>query len=139
MDYGEGKWWKENEEEVARYSLLQYGLPWLKEFSRADRLISYLEKVLRDGISGETQAQSWTARLAERLLLRQDGVAGPQVRRPPVYHYYLSLLYNESGDQAQACANARMYLAHVKHGKIPSEPERTLRQLGQMECTQTEF
>ena len=130
QDHGEGTWWGESEGEAAYAALLRHGVPWLEEYSDARRLSEYLERVLREGIRG-VEPRDPVARLAARLLLPR--VAGPALRRPPVYNYFLSLIHDEAGDTAAARATAERWLVHPAHLNAPGEPERTARHLAELD------
>ena len=137
VDEGGGRWWEESEAGDACATLLKHGVRWLEEYSEPRRMIDYLEGCMRDGVREERGGPGgWGARVAERLFFRQQGLAGPSIRRPPVYNYYLALVYNEVGDFNKACQAAHKWLAHVEKSRQPGEPQRTLHQLSQMACPQ---
>lgn len=132
MNQGEGRWWDKTESDAALASLLSYGSPWLERYSDPQRLISFLEHGAQDNAS--PKFDGWTARLAERLMLRQAGAAPSHASRPPIHYYHLSLLYYLTGDTRRSCENASEYLRFVQARSIPNEPERTLRQIERMNC-----
>jgi hypothetical protein len=103
-----------DDDAAALRALVEHGIPWLDELTVPERLIAHLETVLRDGIIMAGQPP------------------GMPPRRPPVYHLYLSLLY-ESTDVNRAREHATAWLEKVSRSKQPDEPQRTLRQLATLD------
>jgi hypothetical protein len=110
--YGDSRIWKEEEEDVAIGAFMKFGLPWFESFSRPEVLIERFERELRDGAKPEINP---AAALWERYLLRQE--PPKKLRRPPVNHYYLGLLYDEIGDRERACYHCKENLANVSKGR----------------------
>lgn len=129
-----GSWWAPVHEESAWQALRVHGLPWLERFSRPTDLVRFYESGLDVGVpttAPAPEAQAWIGRLTRFLA---PGRAEPPVRRPPIYHRWLSLIYEEAGNRDQACRHARAYRDHLGDRPIGEEPARTLRQLEALGC-----
>lgn len=97
--------WGPEEGDAALAATIQYGLPWLEEYSKLEKLIEYFETTLRDGIP----------RIPVKFpaifksLYSDPEPTGP--RRPPIHHWHLAELYLEQGDKEYSRRHAEQYLA----------------------------
>jgi len=108
FDFGGGDEWKPGEEELALAALIQFGLPWLEEYCRPEKLIDYYERCLRDGIP----RRGWKLPFPfKSVVIDQASNASSNVRRPPAYHRYLAYLYRDVGNLKSSRQHAQIYLA----------------------------
>jgi hypothetical protein len=128
-----GTWWKPGEEQEAWRLLLDQGFPWLERHGEPRGLIDFYERALREGVPERAAARGG---LLKRLFQGDGELPDRGPRRPPIYHLWLSLLYEELGDRPQACEHCLSYY-RVVQGRAPGlseEPGRTVRQLAALGC-----
>jgi hypothetical protein len=87
---------------------------WLDQFAGLESLIRYFELGLQAGM--------------------RPALPQPVIRRPPVFHLYLSFLYEALGDRTAACHHATAWYEQMKQSRQPGEPDRSLRQLAALGC-----
>jgi hypothetical protein len=102
---GAGAEWGPEEGDAALAATIQYGLPWLEEYSKLEKLIEYFETTLRDGIP--RKPLKFPAIF--KTLYSDPEPTGP--RRPPIHHWYLAELYLEQGNRESSRSHAEQYLA----------------------------
>jgi hypothetical protein len=126
FDFGVGDEWGLGESEQALAAVVQYGLPWLEEYSRPDKLIEYYETCLRHGIRGRSPN---LPPIFKTMAKYSDRVPDIIVRRPPIYHWYLSQLYREVGDMKSSRGHAERYLKTLQNADFQREERVRVMQL----------
>lgn len=129
-DTGVGRFWKDEEASEALGLLLKVALPWFEENSSLDKLIAHVtnDVVIRPRSTGN---KSWFFRdLVLAKLLNKKNV---EIKTPPISYLKLSLLFYHAGINDLACLNAKEWLKTCDN--LPNEPDRTLRQLREMGCS----
>ena len=120
-------------------SFLSHGIGWFERFGKdAGVLAGWLEKAL-------------AAKASVKDMIGPTGSAHPEIeamiapylnsgtqKAPAIYERFLSLLRFDQGHLASACGSAQAYLESLNRGEVafPQEPERTLRQLRKMGCSE---
>jgi hypothetical protein len=103
---GGGDLWGPEEADAALRATIEYGLPWLEQFSHPATLVEYYETCLRDGIRVEhLQLPSIFKTLYSNVDRSETG------RRPPVFNWYLAKLHLELGLSDSSRRYAEKYLA----------------------------
>lgn len=131
-DTGVGRFWKGEEAAEALGLLRKLALPWFEENSSLDKLIAHVtnDVVIKPRSTGK---QSWIfSELVLSKLLHRKNV---EIKTPPISYLKLSLLFYHAGKIDLACLNAKEWLKTC--GNLPNEPDRTLRQLIGMGCSDT--
>lgn len=107
LNEGFGDWWITEEETLAFDALLAHGIPWFSQHCNINYLTDFWENYRHPNAKNQ----------------------------PPIRHLYLSLLYDLTGDKANACMNGRKWLDfRLKLPPEGEEPERTKRQIEIMGC-----
>jgi hypothetical protein len=124
--------WKREDELAAIDAFMKHGVPWFEAYSRPQVLIQRIEQELREGVPPRVTRK---AGILKRYLLK--GKPPEKRPRPPVNHYYLSLLYDEIGDSERACFHCKRNLESIAEGDRESlvrDRARILKQLTDMDC-----
>jgi hypothetical protein len=122
--------WKfPSEEEEIINRLRNDGFAWLNNFSDARSLIEHFENGLNLGLPNQIKKQNIMSYVADKPLFRQMPINNKVVRHPPIYNYYLSLLYYEIGDFNCSKNFATEWLNYSGSRNLVHEPDRTLRHL----------
>jgi len=132
IDFSEGApatWWEPGDESIALNALINSGVPSLLQFVQIQNLLAHFEAGLDHGVSNDQAKKERTASIAERLVFGANRFEKKGVRFPPVYNYYLSLLYYHQGIMEKSCEFASTWLNHVSSTPLSYEPERTYRQI----------
>lgn len=136
-DASVGKYWKIEESNEAFDSLVKYALPWFEENSTLDKLIDYVanDVVVRPKFKQDViQNTSFIKNLFLSKHTKKHEES--EIIVSPINQLKLSLLYYHADNIQLACEHAREWL---KYGKNRTgEPDRTLRQLKEMGCSQIE-
>jgi len=126
FDFGGGDEWKPGHEESALAALIHFGIPWLEEYSRPEKLIEYYERCLRDGIP----KRSWKLPFPfKSVVIEQGPRADSNVRRPPAYHEYLAYLYRDIGDANASRQHAHRYLETIPDNEYWTEDRGKIKRL----------
>lgn len=132
---GSGRYWKNGEEKDALDALLKYGTLWMDVHDEMSKLISIFEEELKEGVktaNKREKALSWISKALSRQSQSEEYIF---LRKPPINHYYLSLLYVACDNKSKACEHAQEWLLFCKTKiKLSDEPERTMRQIETMKC-----
>jgi hypothetical protein len=139
-DTGVGRHWKKEETKEALSTLIKYALPWFEEYSSPDKLIEYVTNdVVVRPVSDKTKTNSIWFFKSLFLAKSQKTPNEAETLIRPINHRILSLLYWHTGETDKACEHAKEYLKFVKKGGAwPGEPDRTIRQLREMGCSNLE-
>jgi hypothetical protein len=130
MFYGDPRAWRRDEELVAISAFQQFGLVWFESFSDTEVLIERFERELREGVKRPLTEHD---KFIDRVLLRQRPRKEP--RRPPINHFFLSLLYDEAGDRIRSCAHCREWLTFLGDWEVnAADRQHALAQMAKMGC-----
>ena len=123
-------WWDfPDEEEKALARILNDGFNWFTNFSKIQNLIAYFEKGLTLGVSNRNSKEGLISSIAKKIIFRQSPIQEKSIRHPPVYNYYLSILYFEIGEFHKSKEFALKWFDFIKTRKLENEPERTMQHL----------
>lgn len=141
LGQGAGRFWTKEEHPQALTALLQYGIPWLEENTNAEKLIELFERGLREGVAWEepkpsgltTRLVTW---LAERTIFRHGRQTQKIIRRPPIYHNFLTLLYYHVGNKDMSCTHAKEWYEFCYRPNTPysEDVEWVLRLMSNLGC-----
>lgn len=123
-------WWDfPSEEEKAVARILKDGFNWFANFSSTQNLIAYFERGLTLGVANRPAKGGLISSIAHKIVFRQNPIESKAIRHPPVYNYYLSILYYEIGNFEKSEKFALEWFDFTKTRKLENEPERTMKHL----------